>query len=365
MQKLLIYINSMSPAGGIERVVANLLNELSSDVKIILLTKDRKKSFYKLNENIEIQNLNNYLELDLHKSKISRIFSVLKNLLLGSIKLKNKIKTINPDFIYVVSPLEALEIILIKTKNQKLLISEHGSKFGYNKIYNFIKKIVYPKAHKLIVPSTMDTELYLKEGYPAVYIPHLNTFQNNKKNDLKNKIVLNIGRYTDDKQQDTLIEIWNELFKKQKTIGWKLHIVGKGENEEKLKQQIKKYGLQEEVKLLPPKKEVNEYFEEASIFAFTSRYEGFGMVLLEAMSFGIPCISFDCPSGPRDIIQNNYTGYLISNFSKELYIKKLYKLINNFEQRKKMQFKINHFLKKWNNEDILKKWFEILNKEFD
>lgn len=362
MKKVLVYINSMAPAGGIERVVANLFNELSKDVKITLLTKDNKKSFYYLEPNIETQSLNNYLKLDLNCSKLSRIFSIIKNILVGNIKLRRKLKEINPDYIYVVSPLEALEVLIAKTKYQKLLISEHGSKFGYNKIYNFIKKIVYPKAYKLIVPSTMDTDLYIKDGYPAIYIPHLNTFKNNKQNTLEKKIVLNIGRYTDDKRQDILIDIWNELYKSENIKEWELHIVGKGENEKKLRDKIEEYKLKEVIKLLPPKQNVNEYFEEASIFAFTSRYEGFGMVLLEAMSFGIPCISFDCPSGPRDIISNDINGYLIENNNVESYKERLLKLIKNEKKLNSFGFQAYKFSNNWNNKEIKNEWLKLIKE---
>lgn len=362
MKKILVYINSMAPAGGIERVVSNLFNELSKeeDIKIILLTKDNKKSFYKLEKKIKIEFLDNYLNLNLRKSKFSRVIVILKNLILNYKKLKMKIKELNPDYIYVVSPFEALEILFVKQKEQKLIISEHGSKFGYNRVYNLIKKKIYPKAYKLIVPSKMDTKLYTLEGYPAVYIPHLNTFKKGIENKLEEKIVLNIGRYTDDKQQDLLIDIWNELYLKYKIIHWKLYIVGKGENEEKLRQKIKKFGLEDSVKLLPPKQNIEEYYKKASIFAFTSRYEGFGMVLLEAMSFGIPCISFDCPSGPRDIIKDEVTGYLIENKNKNEYIKKIYFLIENYEERIKLQRNIKDFLEKWNNEDIINMWKNLL-----
>lgn len=363
MKKIvLIYMNSMAPAGGIERVVANLFNELVNEIEVILVTKDNKESFYKLDKKISSQTLNNYLELNLNKSRLSRINSIIKNILLGNLKLRKKIKEINPDYIYVVSPLEALEVLIAKTKYQKLLISEHGSKFGYNKIYNFIKKIVYPKAYKLVVPSTMDTELYIKDGYPAVYIPHLNTFKNNRQNKLEEKVVLNIGRYTDDKQQDVLINIWYELCKTNSINNWKLHIVGKGENEEKLRKKIQQYELEDSVKLLPPKQNVEEYFKEASIFAFTSRYEGFGMVLLEAMSFGIPCISFDCPSGPRDIVKNNQNGYLIKNNEKEEFKEELSKLINDKSKLHDFGIQAYKFSNSWNNNEVKEQWLKIIKE---
>ena len=361
MKKVLVYINSMAPAGGIERVVANLVNVLVEEntLKIILLTKDNKKSFYDLKQKIEIRTLNNYLKMDLTKTKFVRALKNFENIIKGNIKLKNELKKIKPDYIYVTSPLEALEICLAKSPKNKLIISEHGSKFGYNKVYDIIKKIIYPKAYKVIVPSKMDTELYLKEGCLAEYIPHLNTFKSKKINDLKNKVVLNIGRYTNDKQQDLLIDIWNEVYLKNDIKDWKLHIVGKGENEKKLQNKINGYKLEECIKLFPPKKKVEEYLEKASIFAFTSKYEGFGMVLLEAMSFGIPCISFDCPSGPRDIVENEKNGYLVEDGDSVDYCKKLEYLMKNYEKREEFSKECIKKIEEWDNEKIIELWKNI------
>lgn len=359
MKKILIYVDSMAPAGGIERVISNLSNEWSRKYEIVLLTKDNNKSFYYLNENITMRSLNIPLILNM-KSRLSRVINIIKNIFLSHNLLKKYIKEENPDYIYTANPFNSLEIFILGKKyRKKLVISEHGSKFGYNKVYNVIKKIVYPRSYKVSVPTITDTKLYLEEKNPAVYIPHICTFKAEKKNDLDKKIVLNIGRLTSDKQQINLLRIWKKLDEQGKIDGWKLRIVGKGELLSELENYITDNKINDIVEIVKPTKNIKAVFEEASIFAFTSKFEGFGMVLLEAMSFGIPCISFDCPSGPRDIIKNGENGYLIKDRDLESFGKKLSILMSNSEIRYKMGKEAFNTVKGWNNRLILSKWDEL------
>lgn len=360
MKKIVVYVDSMAPAGGIERVIANLANNWIEKYSVEIIVKDKGEVFYELKENIKIISIDTPLLLNM-KSKKSRAINLFKSIILSHIKLKKVLIQEKPDFIYTANPINSLEIFLLGSKYlNKLIISEHGSKYGYNKFYNFIKKIVYPKAYKLSVPTKLDTELYLQEGYPSVYIPHLATFKSGSLNDLNDKTVLNIGRLTNDKQQLKLLNIWSNLSKQNKIGQWKLLIVGKGEEKEKLQKFIYNHNIQNSVKIVPPTPKIHEIFKKASIFAFTSKYEGFGMVLLEAMSFGIPCIAFDCPSGPRDIIVDNFNGYLIENDNLDQFSMQLEKLMCNENNiRIKMGKYALETVDKWNNGKILDEWDKL------
>jgi glycosyltransferase involved in cell wall biosynthesis len=357
--KILVYINSMKPAGGIERVVSNLVNNWIDDHQIIILVKDELNSFYDLDSRIRFISLNKPLELKMN-SKLSRFLNMLVSLVITHKELKKTINSNCSDVIYTTNPINSMEICLIGSKYlKKLIISEHGSKLGYNKVYNSIKKIVYPKAYKISVPTTLDTELYIKEEYPAVFIPHLSTFKNNSKNDMSKKQILNIGRLTKDKQQIELLRIWKLIVDEKKHNDWNLLIVGIGEEELNLMNYIKMNNLISTVNILKPSKNVKQFFEDSSIFAFTSEFEGFGMVLLEAMSFGVPCVSFNCPSGPRDIIDNGINGYLIENRNNEDFKNSLLSLMYDYDLREK--FSNSSFLKanNWDNLEVLKKWNEL------
>ncbi|MEK5418897.1 glycosyltransferase [Paenibacillus sp. FSL L8-0708] len=357
MKKILIFINSMKPAGGIERVVANLANSWSEKYEITLLVKDHGESFFTLNDNIKIDRINVPLNLNMN-NRIQRIYSLFRNLVSTKKKLTKYSRKTNFDYIYVTSPFNALEIVLLgKEFQRKLIISEHGSRYAYNRFYKFLKKIIYPKSYKISVPTTIDTKLYIEDGYDAIYIPHISTFEVGQQNQLDTKVVINIGRLTSDKQQLVLLKIWNEIEKKNTLNGWKLKIVGKGEEESKLMEYISTNNLESSVEIIAPQADVEKIYQQASLFAFTSKFEGFGMVLLEAMSFGIPCISFDCPSGPRDIIVDGMNGKLIPSYDLKAYEHELYLLLNNdINSIKDLGDSAFSTAVSWDNKKILEMW---------
>lgn len=346
----------MLPAGGIERVVSNLSNNWVDKYQVLIVVKDEIDSFYELDARIQIRTIKKPLKLNMD-TRLSRITSLIKNIIKSHRDLKKVISDDNPDIIYTANPVNSLEICLLSKKySKRLIVSEHGSKLGYNVIYNLIKRFVYPRAYKISVPTTLDTKLYKEEGLPAVFIPHLSTFKNGEKADCKNKQILNIGRLTRDKQQIDLLKIWNSIVKERMHGDWRLLIVGRGEEESSLQKYINENRLSDTISIVKPNKDVAEIFKASSIFAFTSQYEGFGMVLLEAMSFGVPCISFNCPSGPKDIIDDGINGFLIDDRNLENYKKKLLELMKNEDLRKKFGqlsfIKVNN----WDNENILKRW---------
>lgn len=356
MKNILIFINSMKTAGGIERVVANLANVWSKKYNVTILVKDECESFYELNENIKIQSLNSPLRLNMH-NRFQRVWSLFLNIINSRKKIKRYLKENQFDYIYVTSPFNSLLLYLSsKSSFKKLIISEHGSELAYNKVYKILKKYLYPKAYSVSVPTTLDTESYLKQNFNAIYIPHLSTFQKTLPNKLDTKIVLNIGRLTSDKQQILLLKIWNELHKDNDLDGWRLIIVGKGEEEKKLRDYISLNKLENVVEIMEPTKNIELVYKEASIFAFTSRYEGFGMVLLEAMSYGIPCVSFDCPSGPRDIVKDNINGFLVPCYDAKIFKEKLLCLMKNDEKLIYFGKNAYRIAEQWDNEKIINKW---------
>jgi glycosyltransferase involved in cell wall biosynthesis len=139
-----------------------------------------------------------------------------------------------------------------------------------------------------------------------------------------------VGRLTDDKQHHVLIDIWSQVKNRD---DWVLKIIGAGENYQALQSQIAYLGLQKSVMLCPPTKNIEDEYASASIFVLSSRAEGFGLVLLEAMACGLPCITFDCPSGPRDIVRNACTGYLIEPGDNALFVRHLERLIASQPER--------------------------------
>lgn len=366
MKKILIYVNSMRALGGIERVIANLSEKFVEYYDVTILVKDKPESAYYLPRSIAIETLNVELKMNMN-SRIQRITSVCVNIVKSIFALKRYLKKKNFDYIYVAFPTNGLEIYLSNKEIRKRIVaSEHASFYAYNSVYKKIKEWLYPRLNAISVPTTMDTEIYCELGYKAFYIPHLSTYDITEENLLNSKRIINVGRLTSDKQQMMLLRIWEKVCKYIPNNDWKLQIIGSGEEKQHLAEYIENNKLKN-VSLIPHTQNIKDYYKNAELFLFTSRMEGFGMVLLEAMSFGVPCISFDCPSGPRDIIKNNRNGYLIPCYDEEVFAQKICDYIKAEENKKRaLSDGALATIKEWNNEKIIKQWmllFDRMEKE--
>ncbi len=348
----------MKPAGGIERVVSTLANELCYNYQVCILVKDKGESFYPLNPKIEVISINSEVELNMN-SRISRAFSLLKNFFSSTLKLRNYLASSSFDYIYVTTPLAFWESFFSGFCNSKIIASEHGARTNYNSVYNFLKK-GYKFSAFYMVPTVDDYNYYLDKGYPVKYIPHLRPDLAYSKNQVSVKKILNIGRYTNDKQQLKLIHMWNELVKQRDAKDWVLVIVGSGELENKMKMLISELKLDDLIELVPPQKNIEKIYLDASLFVLSSSSEGFGMVVLEALSFGLPVVSFDCPSGPKDIITNNKDGVLIEPDNFDELKNNLLSLMINKKNRQEMSDYGYERMKHWNSENIMSKFEGML-----
>ena len=351
----------MSPAGGVERVLSRHINFLSSSFNVILLTKDNNRSFYSLEPQVEYESIDVEFNLNMN-SRFSRFIKIILKLIKTRNNLIRHLNLIKPDIIYVATPLNLLELYLSNINMNKVIVTEHSSFQSYNFIYKIIVKSLYKKVKVLTVPTTLDSNFYNSIGINNVYLPNPLSFYPNYSSSLDNKIVLNVGRLTNDKRHDLLLKIW--ALSSANKNNWKLRIIGKGENESKIKELIDKYGLNESVTLNPVTNDIINEFYRSSIFALTSRAEGFGLVLAESMSLGVPCIAFNCPSGPKDIISNNYNGYLIEEGNINDYVAKLNNLINDYDLRIRMGKNSKIDILKFSENKISNQLISIINKNF-
>lgn len=170
---------------------------------------------------------------------------------------------------------------------------------------------------------------------------------------LSAKRVLAVGRYSSEKDFTSLVDIWSML--EPVYPEWELEIVGDGYLRSSLEQQISRLGLCR-VSLSPPTSDIQSKYLGASCLVMTSRYEGFGMVLIEAMSHGVPVVAYDCPYGPREIIVDGVCGYLVALGDKDSFAKRLSGLIDDETLRMRMgqeafvsskRFMIEHVMYQW------------------
>lgn len=194
-------------------------------------------------------------------------------------------------------------------------------------------------------------EWSLKEG---VVIPNPLYCQNHKTSDLTSKTVIAVARQSYEKGLDRLLYIWKLIAEKH--TDWKLEIYGSQNQNLGLEGLAKEYNITSSVRFFEPIKNIEEKYLNSSAYVMTSRSEGFPMVLLEAMSFGLPIIAYDCPIGPRSIIANGKNGFLIPEDDAIAFAEKLSLLITNYELRKVMGTEGKAMVNEYNADDIMLKW---------
>ena len=143
---------------------------------------------------------------------------------------------------------------------------------------------------------------------------------------------------------------------------WQLIIVGDGAMKEQIQAKILEKNLQDTIILKPFTKDIEKEYLNASIYAMTSHFEGFGMVLVEASSYALPCIAFDIAAGPSDIIESGVSGYLIEDNDLQDYADRLIELMSDKDKRESMGLKAKQKVSiAFSKEAVMKLWQEIFN----
>lgn len=361
--------------GGIETSIVNQANMLSEkyEVDLIVLYKLSNENNYKLNKNVNLIYLSN---LEPNKNEFIsafKKFNIFKCLKEGfkSIYILYKKKSLMKNYIYnanskviISTRLEFTKILSDYGNEEAIKIAEEHVYHNNDKQYINQLKISLMNIDYLIPASNYLTEDY-KEFYKdirikIIYIPQTINYLPEKTNDLKNKNIIFVGRLEQIKGLIDLIDIFNLAVLKDRKL--KLTIVGDGTQKKELQDLIKKYNLTDNIKLtgyLSGNRLKKEY-QKASLFVMTSYEESFGLVLLEAMSYGVPCFAFDSSLGAKEII-NNKNGLLIKNRDKKSMANEI---LSFFENNNKI--KISKFARKtseeYYTEKVKIKWYNFIDR---
>lgn len=370
---LLLHLNY----GGIEKQVTTLANKLSKkyDVEIISLYDILKgKSFYKLDPNIKVKYIFNYgpnKKQIIHSIRRFKFITLVKEML-KSVKilytkyfgLKKIIDKMNTD-VLVSSRIEFTKQI---KRNDIISIAQEHSYIDDAKYIKRVKKS-FSGINYLVVMTRKAKEKYdlwlkeIKNKPKVVVIPNMikENFEG-KVSSLNNNQIISIGRLEPVKDFYTLILVFSVIVKKYPDL--KLKIIGDGSQKEILSKLIEKYNLQDKVILTGKlnEEEIKEELIKSDIFVLTSKSESFSLVLCEAMNYGLPCVAFDVDVGPREIIKDGITGFLIKNRKIEFMIDKISNIIENSNLRKKMGIESINNVKIFYSNNILKEWERLFNK---
>jgi len=355
MKKIAIIIGDITRLAGTERAVCNLSNLLSEsrkyDVLIISAYSFAGQNLaYNVNSNVSVL----HLGLPLIKNKIVK-FKLYCTLLkkINKICIENNVNVI-------LGTAHAFNVLLFFLKNGiKLVACEHYGFMEPRLYLRMIKRIVYPYLDAVVVLTKTDIKNYLfRKNVRA--IPNSLSFLADKQATLNNKVILAVGSLIERKGFDLLIDAISLI--KDICFGWEVKIIGSGEVEDKLKKQILSMKLTDIVKIYPPTNEILQEYLNASIFVLSSRQEGFGLVIIEAQSCGLPVISFDCPKGPKEIINHNEDGMLVKAENTSELSKAILELIKNQEKRIELGKNALQNSKKYLPENIFILWDTLLSE---
>ena len=173
------------------------------------------------------------------------------------------------------------------------------------------------------------------------------------------KRIISVGRLEWEKGYERLLDVWEKVSVRYPE--WKLDIFGEGNQYEKLQKKIKNKGIRN-ICIHNATENISQEYANSSICVITSLYEGFALVLLEALRHGVPCIAYDCPFGPGSIIEDNKCGFLIKNGNITDYIMKVSQLIENESLRKDFSQKAIIRADCFSVDSIMKEWKDLFEQ---
>lgn len=363
--------------GGIERIVsikANYLaDKMNYDVFIVTTGQQGKSNYYSFSKRIKFIDLGINYDETLPLPFIQRIIERHYRRQLHKKKLTSLLLETKADIVISTFTHEADFLPRIKDGSKKILefhfFKGHKIKYANSFHFSFLARLAYSyrnfveenfivsRYDQFVVLTKEDKELWKNKIKNVIAISNILPFEKTTQSDLLNKQVIAVGRLDAQKGFDRLIDIWRDVA--TKCPEWGLCIYGDGMDKEQLKSQIIQNGLDKYVKIYPPTQNILDKYKESSVFVMTSRYEGMPMTMLEAMSVGLPCVSYSFKCGPKDIINDSIDGFIVEENNKEKFIESLIALMINDGKRIEMGNLAYQNIKRYSAEIIMKNWIEL------
>lgn len=362
MKKICLVKYDMQDASGGARVCANLANSLQNifEVHVVSICSEQNTTFYHLDDNVKYHVL-------IHGTGRIRqtLFSGIK--LLRKYLKENNIDVafsigvgINP---FLVPAAFGLPCLTVSCEHLNCL-----NKYENDKTQNFCRYLGAKFADKTITLTKMDRDAYIKKYHlnneKVEYIYNWmdeSLFSTESNYDSSSKKIISVSRIEPVKGIENIIEVSKELQKKH--TDWEWHIYGGGEEAyiKELQTKIDHYNLQDFVILKGKVTDIYERYSDYSLFVLTSYCEGLPMVLLEAKSKKLPLVSFDCLTGPRDIIRNGIDGYLVPEGDLDELKNKLDICMSSEEMRIKLSNESHGNINLFEKKQIVDKWIHFIN----
>lgn len=373
--KIVYVLPTLAWKGGAERIISEKANYLAEhygyEVTIVtILQSDTQPNVYPLSNQVNQMNLHipNYQQFKYSYPKRFFVQLKLRNQLIND--LTRTVQQIDPDILIGVSYYYANHVCSINCRAKKIIECHDGrqsviSDFIPNnsfltplmvRIHKFLYfKEIEKKADTIVTLSSEAKDLW-KHVRHVIVIPNFCNMNISYQSDCKNKRIISVGRIDKEKGVDRLIDIWKIVVLKHPD--WQLDIFGEGFMKQNLMEIVVRNGINH-ISFKSHTDNISQEYASSSICVVTSYFEGFSLALVEAMKHGVPCVAFDCPYGPRHIIENNRSGFLVEDGNIELYAQKVCLLIENEELRKQFSLAGIQRSKLFDITPVMKQWKEL------
>lgn len=351
------FINDITSGGGTESVtcmISNLLTQ-ADDYNITIITLNEAYGAIKFPVSNQVR------VVKIHKDPkygISQFASVC-------IKLHNYIKRLQIDVLIDVDGILDLYSIPARAFTRTKLISwEHFN-------YHFNPDVPYRKlsrqlagffANAIVTLTETDKEFYIEnlkfKRARILSIPNPMDSDATQNHNLNSTTIVSAGRLTYQKGFDILIDVAQKVLPQHPD--WQWIVLGEGEDHKQLEQKTQQLGLSNQLHFPGRTNTMDSHFSQAAFFVMTSRFEGLPMVLLEAKAFRLPIVSFDCETGPTEMVEDGVNGYLIPPFDITAMATKINSLIDSKNDRELFSKHATENMDRYNAQSVLASWSKLL-----
>jgi len=375
VMKIIYCIRATYNPGGMERVLLNKVSYLSNRYgwEILIVTTDQqgRPPFYPFPTEVRMIDLGIDYADDNDKGVVMKIAGYLQRRRRHRKLLTKLLMKERADIVVSLYPSESSFIPDIKDGSKKVL-ELHFCKFfrlqyGRSGLLGLIDRWRTRQDEKIVskfdkfVVLTNEDKGYWGQLPNIEVIPNAAMHMGGHFSDVSFHRVIAVGRLDYQKGFDRLIKAWALIQKHDKYKDWHLDIFGQGEWHDMLQDMIDHFGLSAGISINRPTNQIGEEYAKSSLIVMTSNYEGFGMVLVEAMACGVPAVAFDCKCGPKDIIKDSINGLLVPNGNIDALAQAMIKIMDNDTYRKELSLNARQVVSTYSEDTVMAKWISLFN----
>ena len=369
--KILYQIHSTYNPGGMERVLLNkvryLVEEKGWDVAVVTTDQHGRPSFYPFPEGVRMIDLGINYSDDNGRPFMQKLLGYFRRRQVHKMRLKALLEEERPDIVDCFYPGECSFVPSLSDGSKKVMELHQSKLFHHqynrsglmglaDKVRARMDERLVRRFDRFVVLTQEDKEMWGE--MPGIrVIPNAANFIAEKYSDCTAKRVIAVGRLDYQKSFDRLIQVWEKVHLQMPQ--WRLDIFGQGEWQEMLQRMIDERGLQEVVKLNAPTKNIGKEYSESSMLVMSSHYEGFPMVMIEAMACGLPAVCFDFKCGPRDIIVEGENGLIVPDGDIEALAEAMVRLMKDDELRKRLGENAKKVVEKYSEDRVMGLWVNL------